>query len=91
MYPELDVQVDMSCTPFLQYAELKEMWMDGLMDKETFAQHSFHMRSLPHEQINITDWPDRMPRELLVKPTADKKPTKPPKKKSKKEPSVASK
>lgn len=80
MYPELDVQVDMSCTPFLQYSELKEMWMDGLMDKETFAQHSFHMRSLPHEQINIRDWPDRLPKELLVKPT---NPTKPPKKKSK--------
>lgn len=81
MYPELDVQVDMSCTPFLQYSELKEMWMDGLMDKETFAQHSFHMRSLPHEQINIRDWPDRMPKELLVKPTNNL--TKPPKKKSK--------
>jgi hypothetical protein len=81
MYPELDVQVDMSCTPFLQYAELKEMWMDGLMDKETFAQHSFHMRSLPHEQINVRDWPDRLPKELLVKPTNTA--AKPPKKKSK--------
>lgn len=82
MYPELDVVVDMSCTPMLQYADLRDMWQDGIMKKEDFAHHAFHMRSLPHEQINISDWPDHYPRELLVKPT-NTKGQEPPKKKKK--------
>jgi len=82
MYPELDVVVDMSCTPFVQYEELKEMWTDGIMDKDTFASHAFHMRSLPNDQINVNQWPDKIPKELLVKPTNDKT-MKPPKKKKK--------
>lgn len=79
MYPELDVHVDMSCTPFVEYDGLKEMWTDGIMDKDTFAMHAFHMRSLPHDQINVTSWPNQIPKELLVNKPQDK----PPKKKRK--------
>jgi len=53
MYPELDVEVHMSCTPFMSYADLRSMYMDGLMSKETFAHHAFHMRALPHHEIEI--------------------------------------
>jgi hypothetical protein len=67
MYPELDVEINMSCTPFVQYDELKQMWMDGIMEKEEFAGHAYHLRSLPADSMNIRDWPDRMPKELLVK------------------------
>lgn len=75
MYPELDVEVNMLCTPFVQYEELKEMWMDGIMPKEEFAGHAYHMRSLPHDKMEIRDWPDHLPRELLVQQN-DKKPKK---------------
>jgi hypothetical protein len=68
MYPELDVQVDMSCTPMVEYSELKELWMDGILSKDDFAAHAFHLLSLPHEQISITTLPDRFPKELIIKP-----------------------
>lgn len=65
MYPELDVEVSMSCTPDIQYSTLRELWQDGIMSKDTLAHHAFHMFSLPHEQINVTVWPDKYPQELL--------------------------
>lgn len=83
LYPELDVVVDMSCTPMLQYEDLKDMWMDGILSKDDFAHHAFHMRSMPHDQINITEWPNKYPKELLLKPPTDKSTSKPKKKKAK--------
>jgi hypothetical protein len=53
MYPELDVEVYMSCTPFVGYNELRAMWIDGIMSKETFAHHVFHMRAMQEEEIEI--------------------------------------
>lgn len=53
MYPELDVEVEMSCTPFMGYPELRAMYMDGLMDKETFAHHAFHARALPSSDVHL--------------------------------------
>lgn len=84
MYPELDVEINMSCTPFVDYDGLKQMWTDGIMPKEAFAGHAFRMRSLPAEQMDVREWPDKIPREMLVKETKDKQSiTKPPKKKKK--------
>lgn len=80
LFPELDVEVNMSCTPFVQYEELKQMWMDGLMDKESFAGHAFQMLSLPSDQMNVSEWPDKLPRELLVS-TKDSSLSSPPKQK----------
>lgn len=68
LYPELDVDVQMACTPMIEYDKLKEMWMDGLMSKETLAHHAFHMYSIPIDQIEVKVWPDKYPKELLVKP-----------------------
>jgi len=70
--PELDVLVDMSCTPMINYQDLKEMWTDGIISKKSFAHHAFHMRSLPHDQIQITNWPDMIPKELLSKMNSQK-------------------
>lgn len=71
LYPELDVEVEMECTPFVQYEELKEMWMDGILDKEDLADHAYHMRSLPLDKKRVRTWPDQYPKELL---TTNKKP-----------------
>lgn len=68
LMPELDVFVDMSCTPMMTYMDLKEMWMDGIMSKETFAHHAFHMRSLPEDQIKLSKLPDMVPKEMLPQP-----------------------
>ncbi len=67
--PEMDVEVNMACTPHAEYEQFKEMWMDGIISKETFAHHAFHMYSMSDEQMNVTVWPDKYPKELLVKPT----------------------
>jgi hypothetical protein len=66
--PDLDVEVDMSCTPMVTYDDIKQMWIDGIMSKETFAHHAFHMRSLPHDQIAVTKMPDMVPKELVLPP-----------------------
>ena len=88
LYPELDVEVNMSVTPFVNYDQVKEMWTDGIMNKEAFANHAFHMLSLPADQMEVREWPDKIPRELLVKentsnPTSSINSSKPPKKKKK--------
>jgi len=83
--PEVDVRVDMQCTPLMSYEELSQMHMDGIMDKDTFAEHAFHMRALPKSQMRVTEWPDKVPRELLVKPTAGSSKPAPKKKKSSEE------
>ena len=78
-----EVHVEMSCTPIISYDELKKIWMDGMMKKDTFAKHAFHMHSLPHEEIDVSVWPDKVPKEMLVKPTSGKKDSAPAKKKKK--------
>lgn len=88
LHARSETHVEMSCTPIVSYDELKKVWMDGMMTKDTFAKHAFHMHSLPHEDINVTDWPDGVPKELLVKSQSVKKEgfaaaVRPPKKKPK--------
>jgi len=53
MYPELDVEVHMSCTPFVNMQELRLVWLDGIMSKETYAHHLFHMHALHPDEIEI--------------------------------------
>lgn len=74
MCPDLDVEVDMACTPVFGYDEVKQMWIDGIMSKETFAHHAFRMRSLPHDQIAITKEPDMVSELMLPKQQVSKKP-----------------
>lgn len=83
LYPELDVQVDMSCTPMTSYEELKEMWTDGILNKDDFAMHAFHMKALPKEQVSIAKEPDRVPDSVLGVKDKGVKSTPPKKKKMK--------
>ena len=72
---DLDVEVIMSCTPMISYEGMKQMWLDGIISKDDFAHHAFHMNSLPMSQISVTTWPDKMPKDLLIsgKEPANKK------------------
>jgi hypothetical protein len=66
MCPDLDVQVEMACTPIFTYEDVKQMWIDGIMSKETFAHHAFRMKSLPHDQIHVTTLPDKLPKDQVI-------------------------
>lgn len=87
LFPELDVQIDMSSASVTTYDELKAMHMDGLITKETMGNHVFKNKNLPMEQLVTLEWPDKVPKEMLVKPQQQKEKEKakaqPPKKKAK--------
>ena len=88
LFPELDVQIDMSSASVTTYEELKAMHMDGLITKETFGTHVFKNKNLPMEQMTTLQWPDKVPKEMLVRPAAGSfsgggGASKPPKKKAK--------
>ena len=40
---------------------------DGLITKETMGMHVFKNKNLPAEQMVTLTWPDKVPREMLVK------------------------
>ncbi len=71
LVPELDVEVHMTCTPFTNYEELQAMHNDGIMSKEVMATHAYRVKALPLEDMDITEWPDMVPKELLIKPTKE--------------------
>jgi hypothetical protein len=69
--PELDVQVDMSISSNQSYAVLKNMHADGLIQKQTFGEHALKGVNMPRELLHVSDWPDRVAKELLVGPAKD--------------------
>lgn len=71
LFPELDVVIDLSSSTVTGYQELKEMHMDGLITKETMGKHAFKNKNMPLEQMVTLDWPDKVPKELLVGPKKD--------------------
>lgn len=68
LLPELDVVVHFTPSDLNSYDQYKIMWMDGIMSKDTFAEHAYKNANLPMDQVRVTEWPDKYPRELLVKP-----------------------
>ena len=88
LFPELDVQVDMTTSSVASYDELRDMLYDGIMTQKDFASHAYRAKNLPIEQMVTRAWPDNVPKERLVRPEkptdAVAKSTKPPKKKAKK-------
>jgi hypothetical protein len=87
LYPELDVEIDLSSSTVISYDELRAMLYDGLITQDTFGHHALKSKNMPMEQYAGKDWPDNVPRERLIKPetdNADKKTAAPPRKKIKK-------
>lgn len=85
LYPELDVQVDMSSSTVSTYDHMRQMWYDGIISKETFGKHVFRNSNIPQEQMEMFGFPDGVPKELLIKGfgEGEKAAAKPPKKKAK--------
>lgn len=67
LYVDSDVVVEMQCNPIMSVPDIESLHMMGIMDKETMAHHAFAQYALPKSQISVSDWPDRVPKELLVK------------------------
>jgi len=65
LYLEMDVHVEMTCTPMTTYNDLRQMWLDGIISKDDFALHAFKIRALPEEQINVTPYPDKIPKDMI--------------------------
>ena len=72
LYVATEIHIEMSVTPLTSYDDLKKMWMDSLIKKDTFAKHASAAQSVPIEDIDIGLWPDKFPKELLVKTTQSK-------------------
>lgn len=73
LYASTEVHIHMSCTPLNSYDDLRRMWQDSLISKDDFAKHAASLNSIPIEEINIGLWPDKYPKEMLIKNYKDKK------------------
>ena len=68
LYPELDVSVDLSNTTVTNDEDMRVFWKeDAIISKETYAKHVLRNKNIPLEAMHLTQWPDGVPRELLVK------------------------
>ena len=64
IYPEDEIDVFLPCTPVASYDQLRQIYMDGLMKKETLAKHTFNIFALPSDEIELQEYPDKFPKEL---------------------------
>lgn len=69
LYQQYKVEVQLLCTPLSTYTQLRQYWVDGIMTKEDFAHHAFHINSIPYKEININQDP---PLEKLGKRSSSK-------------------
>ena len=60
-YPDMDVEIEMQNSSSATYEQMKQLWLDGLMSKDTLAQHGFRLYSIPDDQVHVTKDTDRMP------------------------------
>ena len=67
LYVDSDIVVEMQCNPIISVGDIQNLHMIGVMDKDTMAEHAFAQYALPKSQIKVREWPDKVPKELLVK------------------------
>lgn len=86
LYPELDVVVKLTSSNTTSDDDLRQFRADGLMTQETMGRYLFRNKNIPVEDMVTLQWPDNVPREMLVKPTSSSskgESVKPPKKRAK--------
>jgi hypothetical protein len=64
LYADTRVTVTLQCSPFTPYDAIRQFHMDGLMGKEDMAHHAFANAGLSQDEINVTEYPDKFPKEL---------------------------
>ena len=52
-----EVEILMPCSSIATHEDLKEVYMDGLMDQKTFAKHTFMLLGLPQDEITLSEPP----------------------------------
>jgi hypothetical protein len=61
LYASTELEVHMPCTPLASYDQLKQMWMDALWKKKTFAKHAANLYGVSDSDLAVTEEPDMMP------------------------------
>lgn len=69
-----EVEIVMPCSTIAEYDDLKKMYMDGIMDKQTFGEHAYSIFGLSTEDMTLQEYPDKFPRELYNPQLAKMKP-----------------
>jgi hypothetical protein len=67
LYPEAEVVVDLSGTTSTPDDEMRALWMDGIISKQTYAEHALRSKNIPLQFMQLSLWPDQYPKELLGK------------------------
>lgn len=67
LYAESEVDVVIPCTPIAGVDDVRRAWLDGFMSKERAAEHTFNMLGFAMDEIELFEYPDMYPTELLQK------------------------
>lgn len=86
LFPELDVVVNMGTNSVQSDEELRQMRTDGIITQETMGRRMFKSKGLPDDERVALEWPDNVPKEMLLgrEKESASKPASAPKKKKKK-------
>jgi hypothetical protein len=57
IYADEEVEVHMPCTPIAGPADIRQLYLDGMMDKETAAAHLFTILGVPIQDVSIVEPP----------------------------------
>lgn len=91
LYPEAEVVVDLSGTTSTPDDEMRALWMDGIISKQTYAEHALRSKNIPLQFMQLSLWPDQYPKELLGRGAALSKKESAPEKKTPEERSAQEK
>jgi hypothetical protein len=73
LYPELDMQVELSTPTLADADEMRNYLYDGIISKDEYAEHVYETKNMSGKNKRVREWPDRVPRELFVKEHAETK------------------
>ena len=73
LHVELEVEIEMSCTPIISLDDLDWIHNKSLMRKRDIGRHALHNFAIPLKELHVTEWPDMVPRELLIKQPSKQK------------------
>lgn len=64
LYPELDVEVNMSSASVVENSELRLMRNDGILTQKDFAKRVGKNTNIPEEELVTLPWPDGVPNDV---------------------------
>lgn len=73
LYVDTQIEVEMPCTPIANASDIKELHAGGWMTKEAAGIHMFNVLGIPLSDMTVSEYPDMVPRELVVAPQKKQK------------------